>query len=67
MRLGLAEAAGLGESCYSGNGSPVVNLPGVYYEQIIGTHSVCVYSQADRQILCAAGPGNLSRPLPSAG
>jgi hypothetical protein len=49
-----------GESCYSGNGSLVVNLPGVYYEQIIGTHSVCVYAQADRQIFCAVGPGSFS-------
>jgi hypothetical protein len=48
-----------GESCYSGTGFLAVNLPGVYYEQIIGTHSVCVYAQADRQILCATGPGSL--------
>jgi len=54
-----------GESCYSGNGSLVVNLPGVYYEQIIGTHSVCVYAQADRQILCTTGPGNFGISPPA--
>ena len=54
-----------GENCYSGNGSLAVNLPGVYYEQIIGTHSVCVYAQADSQIFCTTGPGSfgLSPPI----
>jgi hypothetical protein len=38
-----------GESCYSGNGSLVVNLPGVYYEQI----------------LCTTGPGNFGISPPA--
>lgn len=54
-----------GESCYSGNGPILVNLPGVSYEQIIGTHNTCVYSQADLRIFCAAGPGSfgISPPI----
>jgi hypothetical protein len=53
-----------GENCYTGNGSLVVNLPGVYYEQIIGIHSVCIYAQADGQIFCAVGPGSFGISAP---
>jgi hypothetical protein len=35
--------ANLGETCYSGNGLVFVNRSGVYQEQILGRHTVCLY------------------------
>jgi hypothetical protein len=47
----------LGESCYLGNGTVVVYLPGVNREQIIGRHTVCLRSLSS--FVCATGPGTL--------
>lgn len=51
------------ESCYSGNGSLVVHLPGVGREQITGHHEVCLSGVAS--VVCTTGPGTflMSRPL----
>jgi hypothetical protein len=54
-----------GDACFTGNGSLAVNLPGVYHEQIIGTHTVCVSAQGGRQVLCAAGPGSFGISPPT--
>jgi len=52
-----------GESCY-GNGSLVVDLPGVAQEQIVGQHLVCLY-RSSAGPLCATGPGafRISPPI----
>jgi hypothetical protein len=47
-----------GESCYTGNGSQVVNLAGVYQERIIGTHEVCL-SISGGAMQCVLGPGTI--------
>jgi hypothetical protein len=47
-----------GESCYTGNGSLVVNLAGVYQERIIGTHEVCL-SISGGAMRCVLGPGTI--------
>jgi hypothetical protein len=52
----------LGQSCYSGNGTIVVNLPGVIREQIIGVHTVCLRSGS--AIGCVTGPGTLMHEPP---
>jgi hypothetical protein len=34
--------ATLRETCYTGDGTAVVDMPGVYREQIVGRHEVCL-------------------------
>ena len=46
--------ANLGETCYSGNGNIFVNRSGVYQEQIVGLHTVCLYSPGVAR--CSTGP-----------
>jgi hypothetical protein len=51
----------LGQSCYTGNGTILVNLPGVNREQIIGVHTVCLRTLSAS--FCATGPGTfVTRP-----
>ena len=47
--------ANLGETCYSGNGNIFVNRSGVYQEQIVGLHTVCLYGQGIFG-RCSTGP-----------
>jgi hypothetical protein len=47
----------LSETCYTGDGAIVVNLPGVYQEQIVGLHTVCLYAADELKIWCTTGPG----------
>jgi hypothetical protein len=54
----------LGETCYRGNGLVLVNLPGVYREQIVGLHTVCLGTVSSLQ--CATGPGTLLHEPPIA-
>lgn len=53
-----------GESCYSGNGALVVDLPRVDREQIVGRHAVCLSGSA-ALVVCTTGPGTfgISPPL----
>lgn len=46
----------LRQTCYTGNGALVVDLPGVYLEQIVGTHEVCLEFSSGG-VMCAVGPG----------
>jgi hypothetical protein len=44
----------LGEACYTGNGTILVHRPGVYQEQIVGLHTVCLSVGSGTR--CASGP-----------
>ena len=44
-----------GENCYTGNGTKLVDLPGVREEQIVGRHEVCLRTSSG--VRCALGPG----------
>jgi hypothetical protein len=48
----------LGPTCYTGNGNIIVNRPGVDQEQIVGTHTVCLYI-GSHQISCKTGPATI--------
>jgi hypothetical protein len=48
----------LGETCYTGNGTIVVNLRGVNREQILGIHTVCLRTIS--LVRCARGPRTLT-------
>jgi hypothetical protein len=47
--------AATGEFCYTGNGTLVVDLPGVRAGQIAGRHRVCLYLSS-RPSDCFSGP-----------
>ena len=47
--------AAVGERCYTGNGTIVVNLAGVRAGQIIGRHTVCLVTAPIAEH-CATGP-----------
>jgi hypothetical protein len=49
----------LNKSCYTDNGNIIVNLPGVYQEQIVGLHTVCLYGIGGQAIGCRTGPGTV--------
>jgi hypothetical protein len=44
----------LGEACYTGNGTILVHRPGVYTEQIVGLHTVCLSVGSETR--CTTGP-----------
>ncbi len=53
-----------GESCYRGNGSLAVSLPGVRSEQIVGVHTVCLYASPSSSG-CATGPATIRNLAPA--
>ena len=54
----LKLSSSLGPACYTGNGNIIVNRPGVGQEQIVGTHTVCLYI-GSHQISCKTGPATI--------
>jgi hypothetical protein len=53
----LALSSSLGMSCYTGNGSRPVNLPGVSRIRVAGVHRVCLVNGSGFR--CIVGPGAL--------
>ena len=51
----LKLSAAIGERCYTGNGTIVVNLAGVRAGQIVGRHTVCLVTTPILEH-CATGP-----------
>ena len=49
-----------GESCYSGDGSLAVDLPGIYRAQIVGEHQACLSAADEFKTLCMTGPGTFA-------
>jgi hypothetical protein len=45
----------VGERCYAGNGVTLVNLPDVNRGQVIGLHTVCLYTRT-LSARCVTGP-----------